>query len=730
MNKLLLTALCAGTAATVALAVPRAATSSARQADGSTASVTVKWTLVENQALNQKDAYREFALIDSKGAFTAIGVGHATYKNRTEDDRYVLQMAPGTYDFVMAFDMSVNNSKNKVKYVIAENVVITGDTLLTFDAATATRHIGFRATTPEGERIRVPQMNGGKMVFDSINAKMLVECRFLYRKNTSYMKGDVKQHPYDNVKAALRPGEFSDVLVNPGVSSNFVFGFAAQYNKSEPRYGSSDFSEGTSDVMMTLATTADTRDTILRPDRAKFIEFTPAKATKTLYQGTPDKYPAYTRHAVAFRNSGAVMSIILSMNKSTAGSFIVCNNNPSLLTDVFSVAWPESSTKLPNCATPAGILTPWAIAEADGSCRYVMPNNAPDGYNMPYRDRRFPNMYLDFTEGNPFYAYSSHEVTPDFGSSAPVLSFMAYDNEITRTNATYAMSQNVSPHFLGNFGEDRNIDALAATWKIYAADTLLFTGPFNAAFKNALSNHYKKAHGSHKMRITMDNGNYKLDDIQGSHHVEITFTENAADVTPPSITNLRLRDRNGRITNRFSCDKATLTFSFADLAIDTVTKAGLVRQHCEAKVECAPHGTTDFREIPTQEIANLYDEFYGWTRRGEFTAATLGAPVRGWYDLRLTLTDAAGNAQTQTISPAFYCKWGTDGVEGTEADGIQISVDGQQITVIGTESATLYSTDGKYIGTAAGNDRLTLTAPIAGVYLLRVGTNTRKVYVK
>lgn len=349
---------------------------------------------------------------------------------------------------------------------------------------------------------------------------------------------------------------------------------------------------------------------------------------------------------------------------------------------------------------------------------------------MPYRDRRFPNMYLDFTEGNPFFGYSSHEVTPDFGSSAPVLSFMAYDNEITRTNATYAISQNVSPHFLGNFGEDRSIDALAATWKIYAADTLLFTGPFNATFKNALSNHYKKAHGSHKMRITMDNGNYKLDDIQGNHHAEITFTENAADITPPSITNLRLRDRNGRITNRFSCDKATLTFSFADLAIDTVTKAGLVRRHCEAKVECAPHGTTDFREIPTQEIDNLYDEFYGWMRRGEFTAATLGAPVRGWYDLRLTLTDTAGNAQTQTISPAFYCKWGTDGVEGTEADGIQISVDGQQITVIGTESATLYSTDGKYLGTAAGDDRLTLTAPTAGVYLLRAGTNTRKVYVK
>ncbi len=65
-----------------------------------------------------------------------------------------------------------------------------------------------------------------------------------------------------------------------------------------------------------------------------------------------------------------------------------------------------------------------------------------------------------------------------------------------------------------------------------------------------------------------------------------------------------------------------------------------------------------------------------------------------------------------------------------QADGIQISVDGQQITVIGTESATLYSTDGKYLGTAAGDDRLTLTAPTAGVYLLRAGTNTRKVYVK
>ena len=93
----------------------------------------------------------------------------------------------------------------------------------------------------------------------------------------------------------------------------------------------------------------------------------------------------------------------------------------------------------------------------------------------------------------------------------------------------------------------------------------------------------------------------------------------------------------------------------------------------------------------------------------------------GWYDLRFTLTDKAGNEMVQRISPAFRIDANV-GVTSPSIDGVRVWTTNGTVTAAG-EGITgmeLHAPDGNLIAKAAGT---TLDANgYRGIAIVRVTT--------
>ena len=80
------------------------------------------------------------------------------------------------------------------------------------------------------------------------------------------------------------------------------------------------------------------------------------------------------------------------------------------------------------------------------------------------------------------------------------------------------------------------------------------------------------------------------------------------------------------------------------------------------KVEYSPFGADSFKPLAYEEIPELYfmPEF-GHFYRAQLDRVNVVSET-GWFSLRFTMTDEAGNSQVQTIEPAFSIEAAISGV--------------------------------------------------------------------
>ena len=126
-----------------------------------------------------------------------------------------------------------------------------------------------------------------------------------------------------------------------------------------------------------------------------------------------------------------------------------------------------------------------------------------------------------------------------------------------------------------------------------------------------------------------------------------------------------------------------------------------------AEVAYSPFGEDAWNELTLEEDSELYDmpglgQFY----KGSL-AAVMGQAYEGWFDLKVKVTDAAGNWQEQVISPAF------------RIDNLAYS----NVATVGSDNArevARYNLNGQPIDT-----------PERGINIIRYSDgSTRKVVVK
>lgn len=693
-----------------------------------TVNLTIKWDFVNNTdpAHQQVDSYAQFTLIDSDGNFIAVKPQDEIYRKRNGNS-FVMQVKPGIYDGVMGMMVKRDGETGMSKYVIRENVNIQNDTTLSFSGASATKQINFRFLMPDGDRVRIPQRINNVHILDSINATSAVRAVSIMKKESQFTQGVISTIPFWQSKYR-RPDEWCDILINEGVSSRYQFGAIFFVNKSAPGTPYNQFSDGNSEVLMTMGATADMADTTIVLDTEKFIQFTPDPVVHTPGDQKLQN-PFCTQNYPAFTGTNLGITRLTSYTKSSNGTKWLCNNNPDKVITVMASACAESPDKIPNPAS--GIFTPWGIVNADGSVDYVMNFSIENFYITPFVIPGTSNP-INLTSGHDFYAFNNKSEKPAFGTSAPLFTLPVAEKAVTTSSLVKAPNLNKFdlPHFIGNYGESRSIDIMVAKWSAFADNEELIKEDTYEKMFNSLTNHYKTAHETgHQVKIVMDHNNYLIGDITGHHHAEITFKENGEDVVPPTMMIYRLSNKAGSISHVFDDGTGMLSFSYADLSKGNFN-SGYVRSHCDAKVEVAAHGTNAFKELPTTEKSEFFDPYWGWFRQGEISASSLGEEPSGWYDLRFTVSDNSGNSQTQTLSPAFYAKNDKGGISDGITDNIDVEVEDGSIRINGAQGMpiTLFSVDGKVlykVAEAPANCLIGTTQH--GIYIVRVGNKCFKV---
>ena len=135
----------------------------------------------------------------------------------------------------------------------------------------------------------------------------------------------------------------------------------------------------------------------------------------------------------------------------------------------------------------------------------------------------------------------------------------------------------------------------------------------------------------------------------------------------------------------------------------------------DIKVEYAPRGSEEFAELTVgEDPAKFFMPGYGAYWEGTLGTVDRESPD-GWFDLRVTLTDASGNSQMQTISPAFRVE-SLSSVEDAVTD---------KDACIRVENGRIIAPSGAEIYDICG--RPASSAPAPGIYIVRHAGKSVKV---
>lgn len=338
----------------------------------------------------------------------------------------------------------------------------------------------------------------------------------------------------------------------------------------------------------------------------------------------------------------------------------------------------------------------------------------------------FPDGGPKFTLGAE-YAYHPRfswfeEEAPDavFGGNTPI-AFMQHKYNASESNPQWTTS------YYGRYGENRHLDLEFATAKAELNGNVAYEGGYND-FQNWTNKYYQSNSRNDKLVATLVNNHTLVDDATATNTTVMTIPGGNDDCLPPTLTMLNFRDRNDIITDRF--DKSTdgvLEFSATDLTY-RINDSNYGWYECvklaSVKVEYAADGDEYYYELPVEEVEDMFfSPGYGQFFRVPLSAVKIPSPT-GWYNLRLTVADNAGNTQQQTLTSAFSIKELTS-ITDTFVDktATAVTVDNGVISICGDKNASvsIYSVDGKKVMQFSGTSAD--VSSLSGLYIVEVNSS-------
>lgn len=360
----------------------------------------------------------------------------------------------------------------------------------------------------------------------------------------------------------------------------------------------------------------------------------------------------------------------------------------------------QTSTYLPFASGGLTMnVSPWGILDYN-----------PDGKIFPIAP--FP--------GNKSFMSQCPNIALEAGASAPLLTYVGRKYLNRETSEMYDGFQ---CRYVGRLNESIYSDWDLAKSALYVKGEKVAEG-WTSIDEWIITN--PDIEGEYRLEVSTDN--FKVDGIFGGNTGVMSYVKGGDDAVPPTVTMLQLRDGD-KICQEFENGaNSEIMISAADLRCETtepdengsysIWLVPSAPASVSATVRPTGVDTGVFDEIELTERADAFDpRGFGALYAGSLSKISMVSPT-GWYDLTITVEDAAGNSQTQTLSPAFKLSHPVS-LGDIRPDDNSVRVSGRDI--IAPEGSRVYTLSGL---------RCLTTRLTPGLYIVVTPAGTTKVTVR
>lgn len=612
-----------------------------------------------------------------------------------------LSLEPGVYDFHVRY-CSYDAAKpataqcdlyNPYKHVILENITVDADLQLTFDVATATNLVSFKAVTPEGEpysHVMLRVNAAGKSYFDYDDANIYTETITTSISNSEF--GEIHDLNLSSTHLTwdgLDTSHSLDVYVND-VSSRYSFSQTRVALSMDNRI----FAVGMSVTGLPSApvTNAD----------AAFTHFEQEFLTSPFYEKL--RRDTYCSHIdmVAYNNNFQTIAASSDLTDATPGAWV-------------SIADADGGADVRFVLTP--VMYEMDVAGASDSD----PRNQIGTTGCPVT---FTGAGMTYTASHSYFTFAQSEETPVMSNGVPVTCLITH-----RATPTGGGSKRFlfAPTFVGRYGEMSQADLLGLEAVVTSNGTVVCDSYAKLdEWSQAWS---ADGHTPGTLNATFTNSTRTLDGVAGKSITELTINETASDMCPPAVQMLAITDHNGAARHLYATGES-IRFSVAAGDANGNGRSFSLMDAKSVELAVARTGVADDPTAVTLKYVTGATSISAWSvYGGELTS---GMPEEGLYDAVLTVKDFAGNVMRQTISPAFRVGE-LAGVESVERDadvataGVTIA-DGI-LTVDDADAAaatTVYDMHGRCRYSAEGSSHNLRMLP-RGLYLVRTASGAFRI---
>ncbi len=597
------------------------------------------------------DSYRvdEFLLFDGERAVSQFDLG--LYDQLVCGSNNI-SIPTGTYDIMITF----------VKFgippislrVIKEQVAIGNDMQLSFNPDEAKNHIHFQTLTIDGEPVSTNRFaldeNEHPVLVEQGNVDdVLYEGRMLIDGKDVYFWNGNFGTPLEGVFAG---GDLNaDVFIND-VSERFTFyNYRTAIGFDYDVYTSAYEVKGVSG------------DVTIENNPSKFVPYVlPLASSK---HQSEDVYLAFefmlyhnsfgTRMGTTFipaisESETLKLYLSASVDDSQAGFYPSIEPQLSVKT-IEQEPWGDNVR-----FDPVLTCMPLTVLED----KVVFANNGVDShYHISYPS--FSIEYNSESSGNrdyqyypnwpthPIFTYSVERQKENLGDDCPLLvtNPMQYSAMNTPFGGIF-INKNFAFNYLGRYGET-NLDDVEDTQvkiQVNGEDFYEAAGPITAQPDNMIGT----------VDATFSLGCTTVDGLPGSNTTLLHFNTEGESPNPPTMTMLHFKDSNDDVTDRFAtADDGSFEFSAGDFNLVTTPMGYFAFDRFapeEVEISYSPYGEDSWNELSAEEVPEYFWPVMGAFYRGSLAGVT-GQAENGWFDLKIRLTDAAGNWQEQVVSPAF-----------------------------------------------------------------------------
>lgn len=618
------------------------------------------------QAINGEGSNAASASIYS----TEAGITNIDFKNQATEVRQ--KVAKGTYDMYVRFKGHTSY------YVFKENVEIHGDTTLIFYQADATQPIIFKYLDENGKELKLDVYNiKGQKVEDG-TANMMTKLSYFVLKDFGCVASIVGR--------GYMPVEYPmDLFVNK-LSDRYMFlqGAIVAVDKTRYlyKYVVTDFAKElvqNDPKNLRHLVQKFKMSPVMEDDKTAHF---PGVYFSTLYKGVAlIGQRSYKKSAIQDIHESEFYLCTPESDENSVDQFNVTLS--ALYSDYREVNGNDEkyffTRGTPVLGDKAGLHYVYAGYDQYG------------GFNIPIGGK-----YGIYYPGHPAFSFTDMQEEPIYGNSAPICSFKA-------RNYTDAQGFHSSKSvcYVGRYGEVRE------------ADARLFTQQATAESDGGFVN------------LTVTNTNINVDGMPGKNVTEVHYNERQVDGTAPTLQMLQFKNRDGKVTDRFStAADGIMEMAGGDFNYVYDKAAGKAYFECDAqtaRVYSSPYGKDEWHELETHEVGELFF----MPAFGHFYRIPLkevrGKGHNGWFDVKIELTDKSGNSQVQTVSPAFRLD---DAVETAIRDRGAVcpwvKVTDKAVSIEGFEaiSSLLYTPDGKTVAYSLSQE-ISTNGIAAGLYILK-----------